>query len=184
MKTVKKVISTVAVSLLIVGMLLNFSSCSQEMSPIAPYNGETVSGFNSEGLSLAKKPVTTENVYPIWGKQNFYNNKKKGYWEGGTITLSNGSKFIVEDGALTPPYPGASSVYVTVRADFDSLKNEIIFSFSPHGCVFDPPAEVVLDWNDLGIDVANLYYIEEDGSYTMLTIYIDHFSRYAIGEMP
>jgi hypothetical protein len=141
---------------------------------------------------LTKKPAQEDSyTYPIWGKMNFYN--KKGVWQGGTIILSNGSKFTVETGALTPPHPLASSVYVSIRADFDSLKNEIVFSFTPSGCVFSPPAELIFDYNDLGIDIATLNYIDENGEYILqtpdhidyqkrtITIYIDHFSRYAIG---
>jgi len=148
------------------------------------------SGFSDESSILAKRPVE-EYTYPIWGKKNFYN--KRGTWEGGSIQLSNGSTFAIERGAMTPPHPLASSYYLTVRADFDSLNNQIIVSFTPGGCVFDPPAELILDWTDLGIEVASLYYINENGDYIpqtpdhinfdrrTLSIYIDHFSRYAIG---
>jgi len=165
-----------------------FIGC-QEQSPMAPIPSDERIGGQEILTKPKKKDVSY--TYPIWGKMNFYN--KNGIWQGGTILLSNGSKFTVETGALTPPYPLASSVYVTVRADLDSQKNEIIVSFTPAGCVFSPPAELILDYTDLGIDIATLYYIDENGNYIQqspdhidyqektITIYIDHFSRYAIG---
>jgi len=169
----------------IIAGLFIFSGC-EKSEPVAP----SLTSGGGTMVEFTKKP-TTEYTYPIWGKQNFY--KKHGVWQGGTITLSNGSKFTIEDGAMTPPHPNASSYYLTVRADFDSLRNEIIVSFTPGGCVFDPPAELILDWNDLEIEIAALYYIDDNGNYILqtpnhidpqkrnLTIYIDHFSRYAIG---
>jgi hypothetical protein len=162
-------------------------SCEKE-SPLASDSGEI---HNGDQEFLAKPAKQESYTYPIWGKMNFYN--KRGVWQRGTILLSNGSKFSVETGALTPPHPLASSVYVTVRADFDSLNNEIVVSFTPSGCVFSPAAELILNYNDLGIDVAALYYIAENGDHIRqtpdhidyqkktITIYIDHFSRYAIG---
>ncbi len=176
-----KILLTLAMTTLL------FTSCNRE-SPVAA--DPNIQQISDQDL-LAKRPQEPLDTYPIWGKMNFYN--KNGVWQGGTITLSNGSKFTVENGALTPPYPLASSVYVTVRADFDSKQQQIIISFTPAGCVFSPPAELILDYTDLGIDIATLYYIDEDGNYIRqspdhidfqsktITIYIDHFSRYAIG---
>jgi len=166
--------------------VLNFISCQMD-SPISPLNS---SEEKIEG-GIFRKPGVTY-TYPIWGKENFYN--RKGEWEGGTMTLSNGSEFVIARGAMIPPYPNASSYYLTMRADLDSVKNEIIISFTPSGVVFDPPAELILDYTDLGIEIAKLYYIDENGNYILqtpnyinfqkkqITIYIDHFSRYAIGE--
>jgi len=179
--TAAKILLTLAMTVLL------FTSCNNE-SPVAAYSDEQQTAAQEW---LAKPPQEESYTYPIWGKANFYN--KKGVWQGGTIELSNGSKFTVEDGALTPPVPLASSVYVSIRADFDSVNQQIIFSFTPSGCVFSPPAELILDYNDLGIDIATLYYIDNDGNYIRqspdhidfqrrtITIYIDHFSRYAIG---
>jgi hypothetical protein len=165
---------------------LNFLSCNME-SPISSFNS---SEQQIQG-GIFGKPGSTY-TYPIWGRQNFYN--RKGVWQGGTMTLSNGSEFVIARGAMIPPYPNASSYYLTMRADLDSVKNEIIISFTPSGVFFDPPAELILDYSDLGIEIANLYYIDENGNYILqtpnhinfqkkkITIYIDHFSRYAIGE--
>jgi len=173
--------------LLLSACLVTFIACENE-SPLASNSAES-QNFDQEINVKPTNPVTY--TYPIWGKMNFYN--KRGTWQRGTIQLSNGSEFSVETGALTPPYPNASSVYVTVRADFDSVKNEIVVSFTPSGCVFNPAAELILDYGDLGIDIASLYYIDPNGNYVLqtpdhidfqkktITIYIDHFSRYAIG---
>ena len=171
---------------LIIGINFSMLSCS-DSAPLE--NNAGVISHLDNNNSLLKQSV--DYSYPIWGKRNFYN--KRGVWQGGTMQLSNGSVFTVENGSLTPPHPLASSVYVSMRADFDSLKNEVVVSFTPSGCVFDPPAELILDYNDLGIDIAALYYIDNSGDYIRqtpdhidyrkktITIYIDHFSRYAIG---
>jgi len=179
--------------LTVINLVLLFSinffilSCS-DSAPLENTTADiTNSGNNYNDLS---KPAV-DYSYPIWGKRNFYN--KRGTWEGGSIQLSNGSKFTIERGAMIPPHPKASSYYLTVRADYDSLNNQIIISFTPHGVVFNPPARLDIDWTDLGVDVASLYYIDENGNYILqtpdhidiikrkLTLYIDHFSRYAIG---
>ena len=173
--------------LLLTLVLFYFIGCQNEL----PVASDQLDKQNIDPIILAKPSKGETYTYPIWSKMNFYN--KKGVWQGGTILLSNGSKFTVETGALTPPHPLASSVYVSVRADFDSLNNEIVVSFTPSGCVFNPAAELILDYTDLGIDIATLYYINENGDYILqspdhidfqkrtITIYIDHFSRYAIG---
>ena len=167
---------------------IHFSMLSCSDSTPLENNVVDISHLNNDN-SLFKQVV--DYSYPIWGKMNFYN--KRGVWQGGTMQLSNGSVFTIENGALTPPHPLASSVYITMRADFDSVKNEVVVSFTPSGCFFDPPAELILDYNDLGIDIATLYYIDTNGNYILqtpdhidyrkktITIYIDHFSRYAIG---
>ena len=184
MYMIRKITQLLIMTALIVFVL---TGCQQD-SPVA-YDPADQQINTQEILTKPNKVVSYS--YPIWGKMNFYN--KRGVWQGGTITLSNGSKFTVENGALTPPHPLASSVYVSIRADFDSIKNEIVFSFTPSGCVFNPAAELILDYNDLGIDIATLYYIDGNGDYILqtpdhidfrkktITIYIDHFSRYAIG---
>ena len=75
----------------------------------------------------------------------------------------------------------------------DSVNNELTFTFDPHDCQFNPSARVYLNYKDLGIDVPVLYYIDENGNYIQqnpdeidvtnrnVILYIDHFSRYAIG---
>lgn len=128
-------------------------------------------------------------------KVRFWNNNK-GYREA-NANVPSGSKFHIEPSSLTPPSEigRGEDVYVTMNVEKDPIRNQLIFTFGPHNCQFDPPAEVTLDWTVLGMDVANLYYINEDGSYVLqepdlidiqnrkLTIKVPHFSRYAIGEM-
>ncbi len=75
----------------------------------------------------------------------------------------------------------------------DKFRTELKFTFGPSGASFDPPAEVWLDWKDLHSSNATLYYIDDNGDYIPQTpddvdvqnkkmkLYIDHFSRYAIG---
>jgi hypothetical protein len=71
--------------------------------------------------------------------------------------------------------------------------NELIFTFGPSGCSFYPAGKVFLSYEHLDIDVPVLYYIAENGDYIeqspdnidlnqkSIVLYIDHFSRYAIG---
>jgi hypothetical protein len=96
---------------------------------------------------------------------------------------------------LTPPpgTPLGAPVFVTMEVEKDTINNQLIFTFEPSSCQFDPPAEVVFNYTDLGFELAALYYIDENGNYIpqspehisisnkKMTIYIDHFSRYALG---
>ena len=64
--------------------------------------------------------------------------------------------------------------------------------FGPSGSQFSPAAVIELNWKDLGVDSAKLYYIEENGNYIEQTpdnidfqgktmmIQVNHFSRYAL----
>jgi len=190
MKTTKNIITSLTVALFIVGMALSFNACS-EQSPLShSENAET------EAV-LAKKPAGGgDSAYPQTGVKSyklqkaadgFYYNSK-----AGSIMLGNGSKFIVERGALKSPMPGGS-LYVKMTAYYDATINELQFVFTPHGAQFSPPAEVWLNYSDLNISSAKLYYIDDNGDYieqqpadvdfqgSKMKVYIDHFSRYAIG---
>jgi hypothetical protein len=119
------------------------------------------------------------------------------WYESGNLHAGRGTKnkLVVKEGTLTPPEstPWGQDVTLTMEVDYDTAKNELLFTFGPHGCRFSQPARVVMDYAKLGIDVVCLYYIDEDGTYIpqppvtfdkkgkKMTIFIDHFSRYAIG---
>ena len=75
MKTTKKVLTAAALCFVTLGMVFNFSGCSKD-SPLQS-RGNILS--TEQDFSLAKKPSDEPPVYPIWGKANFYNNKKDGY---------------------------------------------------------------------------------------------------------
>lgn len=98
-------------------------------------------------------------------------------------------------GALTPPAgtPYGAPVTITMQVEKDAVNNELLFTFGPSGCAFDPPAEVWLDYADLSLTDVKLYLIDEDENYIEQTPYdidsqgkrmsllIHHFSRYAVG---
>ena len=146
---------------------------------------------NEAMSSLAKRGSN----YPQSAERTlFYIHANKSGFQGGNMQVPNGSTLKIKQGALTPP-PGwpLTRITLTMVVEKDDAKNELIFTFGPAGCQFNPPAEVWFDWSDLGSSNATLYYIEDDGTYTeqepedvdmqgqRIKVYIDHFSRYAIG---
>jgi len=70
--------------------------------------------------------------------------------------------------------------------------DKINLTFGPHGCQFDPPAQLRVDYSDLGVELPTLFYIDENGNSIeqapdhidtrgkWLTLSFDHFSRYAV----
>ena len=121
-------------------------------------------------------------------------NKVEGCYESAKMEIVNGSVFKLKEGSLTPP-PGTKDrkpVTLTMEMEFDQVKNELIFTFGPHGSQFSPRAEICLYWQELGINKAKLFYIDDDGNYIQqepdqmdfkskkMTLYVDHFSRYAL----
>lgn len=152
----------------------------------------TVNPPNNSQASLQKGKG---NTYPIAvSKRIKYKKNIQGYNKG-VISVPGGSKFTVERGALIPPPGTPQGVDITINMimDYDLLANELRFEFGPEGCQFDPPAELRLKWNPLDSETATLYYIDDEGTYHQKTpdvvnyedrwmkIYIDHFSRYALG---
>lgn len=157
---------------------------------------------NSDPYSLTKKtkifePLTgfSNTIYPLSSSiiVNFKQNRN--IYRGFDIDLlPSNSVFDVDGGSLTPPpsINWGDPVEITFSVDKDTVNNELIFTFGPHGCQFDPAARVIMDYAELGIDFPTLYYIADDGTYIehtpeyidingkWLTIYIDHFSRYAV----
>lgn len=115
---------------------------------------------------------------------------------GGKVKLPGGSTLRISKGALTPPpgTPFMQDVTITILVEKSADgRNELVFTFGPSGCQFSPAAEVTFDWTDLEGSTVNLYYIDENGNYILqspdnidfknkkMTIFVDHFSRYAIG---
>lgn len=168
-------------------IVLLLGACTQQ-TPMQPAKQQVPDRVNAMA-----KPAA--GAYPQYGEKTFtYSNGVKGYG-GGTMRVQNGSWFHLEDGALTPP-PGTSfgdPVTVTMLIERDKFRNQLTFTFGPSGTTFEPPAEVWLDWQDLHTSAVRLYYIDDAGNYieqqpeaidyqgNKLKIYIDHFSRYAIG---
>ena len=97
---------------------------------------------------------------------------------------------------MTPPVgtPNGADVTLTMLVErSEDGNNELIFTFGPHGSQFNPPVEITFNWEDLGSDTAILYYIDDNGNFIQqepdqidvqgkrMTLFLDHFSRYAIG---
>ena len=113
---------------------------------------------------------------------------------GGEISLSQGSSFKVFTSSLTPPDTVLGDpITITMMVDYDKSRKELKFEFGPHGCEFDPPAEVWLKWSQLNTNNVKLYYIDDNGNYIQqnpdlidlqgqkMLVRFPHFSRYAIG---
>jgi hypothetical protein len=155
-------------------------------------NQNTDDGPGNSGRNFTDNSVT----FPLEHSKLFRYHSGFGYYRGGDIEFKEGSrsKLSVKDAALTPPYwtKQGDDVRITMRIDHDVEKNELIFTFGPPGCRFDPPVEIKMDYRVLGVDVVDLFYIDEQGNYIKQTpeqidvnkqwlkIYVDHFSRYAV----
>ena len=216
METRKRITAIVITALLTVGMTLNFSGCSKE-STMGPTIEEEQSssvlslakgkgsgkgqinnnenGNNSGNQSINNESNSSSENWTKEASKKFKYVKGLGYYKGGNIKI-NGTQtqFNFEDNSLTPPEDTkfGKSVTITMKMEYNSTDNELIFTFGPHGCKFSPNAKLRLDYKALGVDVADLYYIEDDGSRTLqapeqvsankrfVMIKIDHFSRYAL----
>jgi hypothetical protein len=144
-------------------------------------------------LYSGEEPVT-DSDYPQSASCVVRYFKNWGYYRGSSCNIPNGSFFEFGHGTLVPPenIPLGDELTITMRCDRDPVSGELIFSFGPSGCQFDPPAKVWLDWSELGSPSAMLYYLKEDGgreeqlpdqidvNNKHMCIYIDHFSRYAL----
>ena len=143
-----------------------------------------------------KQDKNSIKTYPLSGSRIFTLQQDEGRYSGGDVRLPFGVRLLLKPGALHPPeaVSWGEPVEIKVSVDRHPLRNELVFEFEPHGCTFDPPAEVSLFWGILGINKFKLYYIDENGSYLEqhpvyldylaqeLKLLMNHFSRYAIGE--
>ena len=195
MKNLKKIISTLTSAAFSIGLILNFAACTNQ-SPLQPSDNQTANSISKlsegNGNNAGQASVST---YPQSASKVYKFHKQKGHYNGGKFQVQNNSEFILNQGALTPPAGIAwgDPVTITMTVDRDSVRNELIFTFGPSGCQFNPSAILSLNWSDLGIQNPKLYYIDENGTYVeqapdyidtqakWLKIRVDHFSRYAIG---
>lgn len=202
MKAVKRVLSALATTTLVTVLTINFNACS-EQSPISPNQmlDNTVDSLAKKGGKGKGRPGKSNNEenklnFPISVSKVFRFHNGEDEYRGGDIEFRDGnkSKFQLEDGALTPPPDIAwgKPVTITMEVDYNKDKNELIYTFGPHGCKFNPQAQVKLDYRTLGVDIPVLYYIDDNGNYIKQTpenieinkkwlfIRVDHFSRYAV----
>ncbi|MGH1362089.1 MAG: hypothetical protein ACRBF0_00940 [Calditrichia bacterium] len=178
--------------LLITAVLFSFFALSCTQDSIVSINGpdsvEEPAEFNGKPIKGSNERLT----YPQSASYN-YSFHKEGY-RGGSFTLPNGTVFELMKNAITPPpsTPWGDDVVITMTADLDTVNNELLFEFGPHGCQFSPAAKVYLNYADLGIEIPTLYYIDDNGNYIeqipddidvtnkLIILTIHHFSRYAL----
>ena len=176
-----------------------FTACEKDF-PTAINNGsETFSGNVPES---AVKPLRLQSTSTTIGTLNYPQNavvdvkyfNNYNTYNGGNLNFVNGTKLQFLYGALTPPNNlNANKVEITGSIDYDIIHDELVFTFGPSGCQFQPAAELWLKYSDLvGNGVPNLYYIDANGNYVpqapdevnmvqkWLKIHINHFSRYAV----
>jgi uncharacterized protein YceK len=122
MNTKKKIVTIITVSLAL-GVTLNFSGCSKEMSPIGPEQSGTkaeVSMAKPKALSIATETDITIEVpvsnYLQTGSIISSYRANKDEYRGNTLVLPNGSSFSFSNGALTPPpeIPYGQDVEITM----------------------------------------------------------------------
>jgi hypothetical protein len=201
-----KTLQAIVGALLITGLTLSFTACSEQ----SPFEAAT----ENQNVTLAKRTletqisyitvgeteaIITDSQYPQSASRTLYYQSDQGdydyqgHYEGGNMNVPGGSTFNIREGALTPPpgTPIGQEVTLTMLVEKDDLNNELIFSFGPSGCTFDPPAEVWFDYTDSGSRNVTLFYIDENGNYIpqeparvdkkgqRMKLFIDHFSRYA-----
>lgn len=208
MKKLKHKIFPRAVVLGMTAFSMFIISCSAD-SPMKPPDEHA---FTADQTPLSKKTKVNEKAsnltagtaraamvpdrdsFPQYATHNFVSNSTTKSYSGGQLTVPGGTKLKVESGALTPPAgtPDGADVTITMLVERDSINNELVFTFGPHGSQFNPPAEIWLDYSTLDIPVAKLYYIREDGQYILMHADVDdrqnkkmmllipHFSCYAI----
>ncbi len=150
MKKIKSFVASLTTAVLLTGLAINFNACT-EQSPLQPANNLAE---NEAMSSLAKRGSN----YPQSAERTlFYIHANKSGFQGGNMQVPNGSTLKIKQGALTPP-PGwpLTRITLTMVVEKDDAKNELIFTFGPAGCQFNPPAEVWFDWSDLGSSNATL----------------------------
>lgn len=156
MKHLRRFLTLTMVLLFAAGIVLNFGGCSKEF-PLEPQitGEEDTEDFPS---TLSKKG----DNFPQYAEHTFKFDKKKGYYKGGMLNTTNGSKFKIKDGDLTPP-PGwtdgkgkkhrKNGDPITITMTVDKIKvdkeEQIVFTFEPSGCTFSPSAELTLSWKGL-----------------------------------
>ena len=190
MKKSRNFISSLTAAALVTGLALTFNACEQ--SPVAPGENDadaSITTLAKRGHKDKNKDKKQDDGYAFSGSKTL--KFKKRAYKGGKIKLDQGSKLTIAKNSLTPPPGTPKGAKVTITMNAELVNGELIFTFGPHGCQFDPPAELRIDYGDLGVELPALYYIE-NGEYVEQTpdhvdtqgkfmlLHFDHFSRYAV----
>ena len=189
MKKSRNFIPSLTTAALVTGLALTFNACT-EQSPLAPAeNGADASITTLAKKSHKDKKGHKDKNYAVSGSTTL--KFKKRAYKGGKIKLDQGSKLTIAKNSLTPPPGTPAGAKVTITMNVELVNGELIFTFGPHGCQFDPPAELRIDYGDLGVELPTLYYVE-NGEYVkqapdhvdtkgkFMLLHFDHFSRYAV----
>ena len=177
MKAIRKLSKLAVTGILMTAFALNFNACTKR-SPFAPgENGDNKDENQSDGYAVSGSTTLTF---------------KNGAYKGGTIQLDQGSMLTTPMNSLTPPPGTPAGANVTITMKLELANDEINLTFGPHGCQFDPPVQLRVDYSDLGVDLPTLFYIDENGNSIeqtpnhvnsqgkWLTLSFAHFSRYAV----
>lgn len=181
-------------------LLLLLAGCSQERSSVLTgYDSPVAEDQNS--TPLYKGPGGNNGgggggtIFPL--QASAISKFSNGTYNGTSVNIPAASFFKFENGALTPPAgtPLGADVEITMEVDLVKYKgdNYLEFTFGPSGCQFSPNATVTLDWSLLEFFNITLYYIDGNNYIPMapdeidiinkkVTIYINHFSRYALSK--
>lgn len=169
--------------------------------------GSALTGFDSpvsddaNSASLYKKPGGGGSgggspIFPL--QASAISKYSNGTYNGTSVNIPLASMFKFDNGALTPPpgTPVGADVEITMVVDLVRYRGDdyLTFTFGPSGCQFSPSATVTLDWSLLEYFNVTLYYIDENNNYIPMapdeiditnkkvTLYINHFSRYALSK--
>ena len=186
----------ILIIILFLSLGIALTSCSDEFmtTPDLEKNRNVYTKRDKTISTLTVDETSMDSEYPQTTsiKVRFF--KNWGQYSGDNGRLENGSFFEFYNGALTPPsiIPWGEQIIITMRADKDPVTGELIYSFGPSGCDFEPAAILWLDYSDLGTEEATLYYLDDEGNRVehlpdeidffnkRMRIHIDHFSRYAV----
>ena len=173
------------------GYTLFLTGCAEE-SPLQVTRSESGNPDNSLLKRSAVKGNT--NVIIQIASGTVYFKPSLNDYVGLGFGHPNGSSFILQPEALTPPedIPWGEDVTITMTVEKDLLNGRLIYTFEPSGCQFEPAAVLWISWSDLGTDTATLYSINNKNRYVRETpevidydgkkfqVRISHFSRYAV----
>lgn len=191
MRNFKSAFAPFISGLILAGLLL-FNACS-EQSPLASGDDSAVNSISQLGKGKPGGGEENQYNYPLSTDLTFLANSQ-GSFQGGQLKVENGTTFSLKSGALTPPAGHTDDrIILTMEVDRDAASNELLFTFGPSGCQFNPSATIWFNYGDLGISAPKLYYVDSNGNYieqapekidrrgNKMLISVDHFSRYALG---
>lgn len=179
--------------------VLLLAGCSQDPGSVLT-NYDSQAADDIEGATLYKGPGGNNGgggiVFPL--QVSTISKFSNGTYNSATVSIPLVSKFQFDNGALTPPpgTPLGADVEITMEVDLVKKQGDryLVFTFGPSGSQFSPSATVILDWSLLEYLDVTLYYIDENNNYIPMspdeidifnkkvTIYIGHFSRYALSK--